>query len=71
MGYFEIFHLDSNKSYLIFHLDSNKQHFFSVQYPCWRVYVAQIHVKLSSQIFEFWPETTRRHQDKESCALTN
>jgi len=41
-------------------------------YPCLRVYVAQIHVDLSSRFCEFLPESSRRPRDDwQSCALTN
>ena len=35
------------------------------------VYVAQIHVDLSSRGFEFSPESNRRPQEEQSRALTN
>ena len=35
----------------------------AIQYPCLRVYVAQIHVDLSSRFFEFLPESNRRSRN--------
>ena len=36
-----------------------------------RVYVPQIHVDLSSQFFEFLPESNRQPRDEQSLNLTN
>ena len=42
-----------------------------IWYPCLRVCVPQIHVDLSSQFFEFLPESNRRPRDWQSRAPTN
>ena len=42
-----------------------------IQYPCLRVYIAQIHVDLNSRFFEFLPELNRRPRYYQSRALTN
>ena len=34
-----------------------------IEYPCLRVYVAQIHVNLTSRFLEFLPESNRRPRD--------
>ena len=43
----------------------------TIWYPCLRVYVAQIHVDLSSLVLEFLPKSNRRPRDWQSRALTN
>ena len=42
-----------------------------IENPCLRVYVAQIHIDLSSWVFGELPESNRRPQDWQSRALTN
>ena len=42
-----------------------------IQYPCLRVYIAQISVNWTSRFFEFLPESNRRPRDGQSCTLTN